>query len=267
MPFITTSDSVRIYYEESGQGEPLLLISGQSADHTYWNKIRDDFSDDYRVLVFDHRGTGRSDKPSEPPYTTPVFARDAIELLDELRVDRAHVYGHSMGGRIGQWIGIDYSRRLGALVLGGSTPGNAHGVPRTPEVDFRLSQASADPQKILEELGPLIVTKAWAEANPEGIEQMSQIRRTPEYVRKLHYQASEGHDSWDLLSTISVPTLIIHGSDDELNPVANARLLAKKVPGSKLHIVKGGRHAYMLDFREESARVVKSFLKEHSFQA
>lgn len=263
MPFIATPEGIRLWYEEVGQGEPLLLVSGQGADHSYWDGIRDDFADHYRVLVFDNRGTGQSDKPSAPPYSTRGFARDAIALLDRLGISCAHVYGHSMGGRIGQWLGIDYGQRLGALVLGASTPGNTHGVARAAEVNALLAHAPTDPHEALRAFGALIVTPAWLETHPENIEQMSQAARIPQYARRLHYQASEGHDSWNLLPTIGTPTLIIHGADDELNPAANAPLLATRIPGAELHIIKGARHGYMFDFREESSRVVNSFLARH----
>jgi pimeloyl-ACP methyl ester carboxylesterase len=265
MSLITTQDGLHLWYEEVGQGEPLLLVSGQGADHSYWDGIRDDFADHCRVIVYDNRGTGQSDKPSAPPYSTRGFARDAVALLDQLGISRAHVYGHSMGGRIGQWLGIDYGERLGALVLGASTPGNAHGVARAAEVNALLAHAPADPHEALKAFGSLIVTPAWLETHPESIMQMSQAARIPLYARRLHYRASEGHDSWKLLPRIGAPTLIIHGADDELNPVANASLLATRIPGAELHIIEDGRHGYMFDFREESSRVVNSFLSRHRF--
>ncbi len=124
MPFVTVPDGTRLYYEERGAGEPLLLISGNGRDHTDWNGVREDFAGRYRVIVSDHRGTGQSDKPSEPAYSIHGFAQDAVWLLDHLGIARAHVYGHSMGGMIGQWLGIEHAKRIGALVLGASAPSN-----------------------------------------------------------------------------------------------------------------------------------------------
>ncbi len=82
MPFVTVQDGTRLYHEESGEGEPLLLVPGQGQDHTSWNGIRSDFTRRFRVIVYDPRGTGQSDKPSAPPYSTHGFAQDAIALLD-----------------------------------------------------------------------------------------------------------------------------------------------------------------------------------------
>jgi pimeloyl-ACP methyl ester carboxylesterase len=79
----------------------------------------------------------------------------------------------------------------------------------------------------------------------------------------LLVQASAEHDSWDLLPTMSSPTLVIHGSEDQLNPTANAYLLAERIPGAELSLVKGGRHGYLAEFREEISRVVNGFLARH----
>jgi len=158
MPFVTVPDGTRLYYEEVGAGEPLLLISGNGRDHHDWNGVRDDFTDHYRVIVYDHRGTGQSDKPDAPPYSIQGFAHDAL---------------------------------------------------------------------------------------------------------RLHMQAAKGHDAYDLLPTIQAPTLVMHGSDDQRLPTANAYLLAGRIPGAELSIIQGGRHGFMVEFREEASRVVNEFLARH----
>jgi 3-oxoadipate enol-lactonase len=83
------------------------------------------------------------------------------------------------------------------------------------------------------------------------------------YVRQLHYRASEGHDAWDFLPTISAPTLVLHGSEDRMNPPANAHLLVKRIPGAQLSLIEGARHGYLIEFREEASRIVKAFLARH----
>src|SRR5262249_15655553 len=85
----------------------------------------------------------------------------------------------------------------------------------------------------------------------------------PAYALRLHYQASEGYDAWDLLPGIKAPTLVIHGSEDVVNMTANAYLLAERIPGAELYIVQGGRHGYASEFREEASRVVLDFLIRH----
>lgn len=264
MPYATTSDSTQLYFETLGNetGEPLLLINGQGGDHTGWDGVRDDFAGHYRVIVFDHRGTGQSDKPSEAPYSTRGFAQDVIAILDHLDIPRAHAYGVSMGGRICQWLGIDWPDRIGALILGCTTPGNAHGVRRPPEVDALMTSRSDDPDTAMALL-ETVFSPAWIAAHLDEIRQTWERPPIPEYAQRLHYLASEGHDTWDLLPTISAPTLVIHGSEDRLNPTENAYLLAERIPNAELYIVAGGRHGYFVEYHEEASRVVNAFLARH----
>lgn len=98
MGFATAPDGVRLYY---GDGQrTTLLVAGQGSDHRMWQSVVADFAQDHRVIVHDHRGTGQSDKPEAPPYSTRACQRDRVAILDDLGIDRAHAYGVSMAGRI-----------------------------------------------------------------------------------------------------------------------------------------------------------------------
>jgi pimeloyl-ACP methyl ester carboxylesterase len=264
MPFVNVGDA-NLYYETLGQGEPLFLVSGQGSDHRGWDAVREDFAARYQVIVWDHRGTGQSDKPTEPPYTTRGFARDAIALADHLGIQKFHAYGVSMGGRICQWLGLDYPDRIASLVLGCTTPGNAHGVRRPPEVDAVMANRPADPEEAARFLMQQMVSPAYIAAHPEYAEAYRERMRNPipTFAQKLHYQASEGHDTWDLLPGLKPPVLVIHGDEDYINVTANAYLLHERIPGAELHIVKGGRHGYFIEYREEASRIVLDFLGRH----
>ncbi|HEX2692295.1 MAG TPA: alpha/beta fold hydrolase [Kofleriaceae bacterium] len=260
MSFATAADGTRLAYQVLGSGPALLLVAGQASDHHIWTGVREAFASQYRVVTFDHRGTGDSDKPEAPPYSTRGFADDAIAVLDHLGIDRAHAYGMSMGGRIGQWLGVAYPERIGALILGCTTPGNAHGVRRPPHIDPILS--SGDPERML----PYLASLEWAAANRGFLaerEAWAVAHLVPPHARRLHYLASEGHDTWELLPRITAPTLVIHGGADEINVTANAPLLAQRIPGAELHIIPGARHVYFWDHGEEANRVVRAFLDRH----
>jgi 3-oxoadipate enol-lactonase len=260
MPYATAADGTHLYYEVAGDGPPLLLIAGQSQDRALWTGVRDDFAAKHRVIVFDHRGTGDSDKPEQPPYSTREFASDAVAILDQLSIPRAHAYGVSMGGRVAQWLAIDHPTRIGALVLGCTTPGNVHGVRRPPEVDPVLT--SGDPVRML----PFLVSPEWSQANQKFLIEnaaATRSRAVPPYARRMHYLASEAHDVWDRLPKITAPTLVVHGADDQINVPANAPLLVERIPGAVLHIIPGARHAYYWECRPAASDLVLGFLAQH----
>lgn len=253
----TAPDGTRLFFETLGEGSPLLLISGQAFDHHMWDEVRDDFAAHHHVIVYDHRGIGRSDAPLQADWSTRGFAQDAIAILDTLGLPDAHIYGFSMGGRIAQWLGIDHPARVRSLVLGATTPGNAHGVRRPASTDTIL--ASGDAVGLMD----LMVSPAWRSRHPEWLAMMAERARhpMPAHAQRLHYLASEGHDAWDLLPAITAPTLVIHGDADLINPAGNAGLLAGHIPGAHQHMLAGARHGYFWEQREVASQVVLDFLK------
>jgi 3-oxoadipate enol-lactonase len=116
MPTAKVGD-INIYYESHGDGEPLLLIMGYGSYSGHWAPLIPYLSPEYRVISFDNRGTGQSDKP-DIPYTIKMMADDASGLLDAIGVDAAHVFGVSMGGMIAQEFALNYPSKLKSLILG-----------------------------------------------------------------------------------------------------------------------------------------------------
>ncbi|QFZ19909.1 alpha/beta fold hydrolase [Saccharothrix syringae] len=259
MPFATTPDGVSLHYETGGRGAPLLLLAGQANNHHWWDPVRADFEDAFTVVVLDWRGTGASDRPDTDTYSTRGFAADARCVLDALGVDRAHVYGTSMGGRAAQWLAIDHPDRVDRLVLGCTTPGGRHGVERGPEV--RRSLARRDPEAARRALLELMYTPEWLRGNPGPFTTLGDDTMPP-HARRRHLIASGEHDAWDALPSITAPTLVVHGADDLFNPAANAPLLAGRIPGARLHLLPGARHAYFDEFRATASPLVLDFLSD-----
>ncbi|WP_432093297.1 alpha/beta fold hydrolase [Streptomyces sp. bgisy100] len=259
MPHAVSADGVRIAYQVRGAGDPLVLLAGQANSHHWWDGVREDFEGTHRTVTLDYRGTGDSDKPDEP-YSTEGFARDALAVLDDLGIDRAHVYGTSMGGRVAQCLAAHHPDRVRALVLGCTSPGGRHGIER--DRDVRASLARPEPAA-RQALLALMYTPAWAAAHP-GPRTTLGDPTMPAYARRRHLAASNGHDAWDVLPGIGAPTLVVHGSDDLLNPTANASLLAERIPGARLELIAGARHAYFDEFRAVAGPLVLNFLMEHS---
>ncbi|MEO3875250.1 alpha/beta fold hydrolase [Nonomuraea sp. B12E4] len=256
MPYATTPGGVKLSYQVRGDGPPLVLLPGQANDHRWWDPVRADFDAAYRTITFDYRGTGESDKPDEP-YTTRGFATDVLVVLDELGIDRARVYGTSMGGRVAQWLAADHPGRVTALVLGCSSPGGAHGIERDNGV--RRSLAQPDRAAAERALLELMYTPGWLATHPGPYHTIGDPGM-PAHARRRHLAASAGHDAWDALPSIAAPTLVVHGTDDVFNPAANAPLLAGRVPGAELRLIEGARHAYFEEFREVASPLVLDFL-------
>lgn len=252
MPHARASDGTKLFYSIEGSGPPLLLIAGQANSSRWWSQVRADFAARFTTIVTDHRGTGASDKP-DAPYSTQLFASDCVAILDDAGIDRAHVYGTSMGGRIAQWIAVSYGDRVDRLVLGCTSPGGQPAIERSATV--RKSLAQIDPMKARKALEDLMYTPAYkGPFNTLGDPNM------PPHARKRHLFASAEHDAWDVLPSIIAPTLVVHGTEDIFNPTANALLITERIPGARLHLIEGARHGYFEEFRSEATPLVMDFL-------
>ncbi|MER5259175.1 alpha/beta fold hydrolase [Streptomyces sp. NPDC002855] len=264
MPLAEAPDGTALHYEVHGSGHPLVLLGGQSNSHRWWDPVRDDFAAAYRTVVLDWRGTGESGHPETDSYSTPGFARDVVAVLDHAGIDSAHVYGTSMGGRVAQWIAADHPERVDRLVLGCTSPGAPHGIERGPEVRAALSQADASAAR--RALMELMYTPGWIAERERGSQKP--VFHTlgdpamPPHARRRHLRASARHDSWDALARITAPTLVVHGTDDVFNPTANAPLLADRIPGARMRLISGARHAYFEEFAREATPLVLDFLAE-----
>jgi pimeloyl-ACP methyl ester carboxylesterase len=230
-----------------------VLLAGQSNNHTWWDPVLSDF-EGHQLVTLDWRGTGDSDKPDEV-YSTRGFAGDVVAVLDSLGLANAHVYGTSMGGRVAQWLAIDYPERVDKLVLGCTSPGAAHGYERSQEI----RKALADPARTDRVLLELMYTPEWIAQNP-GPYYVLGDPSMPSYAKARHLVASNKHDAWDGLPGITAPTLILHGADDIFSPAANAQLLADRIPRARAELIAGARHAYFHEFRSVASPAVLAFL-------
>lgn len=258
MPYARTSGDIALYYEVHGCGEnALILLAGQANTHHWWDIARQDFDPFFRTVTCDYRGTGLSDKPDTDTYSTRGFVADVLAIMDDIGIEQAHVYGTSMGGRIGQWLAADYPERVDKLVLGCTSPGAPHGIERSKEVKRSLSQP--DPEAARRALLELMYSPAWLDAHP-GPHDTIGDPEMPDHARRRHLQASAKHNSWDVLPNITAPTLVVHGTEDAFNPAENARLLAERIPNSELNLIPGARHAYFEEYRDVAGPLVLRFL-------
>jgi len=260
------ANGARLYYEVYGKGEPLLLIMGLGANHLAWSAQVPVYAREFEVIVFDNRGTGRSDLPEGVDVTIPLMADDTAALLDALNVDSAHVYGVSMGGMIAQELALRHPEKVRSLILGATSPGGPHAVAPEPEALSALTgRANAADQAVSAGLLDVLFSPGYV--SEHGAELLERFQGNADYpptspeafVAQLG--ASARHNTYDRLPDIAAPTLILHGTDDPLLPVGNGRILAERIPGARLVVFEGARHGYMIEKQAEADAAVLDFLR------
>jgi 3-oxoadipate enol-lactonase len=240
----------------------VLLLPGQSNSHHWWDGLRETFGDQLQTVTFDYRGTGSTTSKEDmaPGYargwSTSSFADDALTVLDALGHDRFHVYGTSMGGRVAQMLALAAPDRVERLVMACTSPGGRHALERSQDVRRVLSQP--DRRARQRALFELFYTATWT-GRPEDSNLLGDPTMTHEALR-AHLRVSARHDAWDRLGRITTPTLLLHGTDDLMVPVDNARLIARRLPDVTVHIHEGGRHGFFEEFADELTPRIVGFL-------
>jgi len=268
MPIAKVGD-INIYYEIHGKGEPLVLIYGYAGHSGLWFRQIPILSKKYRVIAFDNRGVGRSDKP-DIPYTMGMMAGDIARLLDMVGINAAHMFGISMGGMIAQHFALNYPQRVISLILGCTTCGGIHMIQPEPEsmaalFDFeRLKKMTHE--EVTRQAMPFCYSQQFIARNPDIIEE--RVAKQLEYPTPGHGATRQagaimGHDTYELLPKIEPPTLVIAGDSDRLIPVENSRILASRIPEAERVVITGAGHEFFIEHAEEANRIVLGFLGRH----
>jgi 3-oxoadipate enol-lactonase len=248
--------------ERSGEGPPLLLIMGMSGTALHWGEpFLGELRHDFELLAYDHRGVGRSTRLAGP-VTIPQLAQDAAGLLDALAVAPAHVLGISMGGMVAQELVLARPDLVRTLTLGGTYCGGPASSPTSAEVLGRLAQPMIAGDRAAS------LRAAWeANVSPrmardadayERYLQIAQQRAVAVPVIMAQMQACAAHDTSARLGAVTAPTLVVHGSQDEMLAADNGRLIASAIPGARLEIMEGVGHLFFWEQPERSAELLRS---------
>jgi pimeloyl-ACP methyl ester carboxylesterase len=249
---------MNIRWESHGEGSTLLLIQGLGYGRWGWDPVVPGLAERYRVLTFDNRGIGESDKP-DGPYTARAMADDALQVLDEAGVERAHVLGASLGGMIAQELAVVAAERVDKLVLCCTTPGGPDAFP-LPEVTMKLfvEAPTLAPEVALRRF----VENALGSDPPVALVDEIFARRVanPPDPAGWQAQAAAGTTFVGIDGVIGAPTLILHGTEDNVVDVRNAELLEQRIPDSRLELIPGTGHMFFWEKPDTAVALVTEFL-------
>ena len=241
------NDPSALHWESHGDGPPVLLIMGLGLSAGAWWRSVPVLSRRLRVITFDNRGVGRS-KSSTYAYTTEAMADDAVSILDDLAIERVHLYGFSLGGMVAQQIALRHPARVRSLVLGATHPGGRRAAAPDPDVVAFIRRRGGMPTEeaawasVPYNYGPLSRTEH-VDRISDDIERRLQ-NPFNERAYRAQLLAASLHNCFGRLERIGAPTLVVHGARDRMIPVANARMTAERVPGARLQILKDAGHLY-----------------------
>ncbi len=258
-------NGTEIYYREYGEGEPLLLIMGLSANADWWGEeFVNELASRFKVVTFDNRGAGRSGKP-EGPYSISQMAADAACLMEHLGWASAHVLGASMGGMIAQELALEKPERVRRLVLMCTCCGGHEQVLASPEIYALLNipRKGLTPEDIAWASLPLLFPQEYIDENPAAMRAVVDAFLVAPIEPRCFVWQMAAITSWSdfpRLKDMRPPTLVITGSEDVLIPPQNSRILAGVIPESKLVVIKGAGHALQSMYPQQVAKEVLDFL-------
>jgi len=258
MPFVE-NQGAKIYWDEQGQGAPILLIMGLGYASCMWHRARPALARQYRTLAFDNRGVGLSDVPPGP-YSIATMATDAAAVLDAADISSAHVFGVSMGGMIAQEFALQFPARTRSLILGCTSPGGSSAIRAADKVTDILLVRSMTPEQARTAILPYIYDASTLQA-PIGED--VNLRRnwlpSPEgYTAQL--QAIRAWEAYSRIAQVTAPTLIIHGRSDGLIPAGNGELIARRIPGARLVVLEHASHMFLTDQTVPAMKEILAFL-------
>ncbi|MGD9107773.1 MAG: alpha/beta hydrolase [Gammaproteobacteria bacterium] len=265
MPFAKVNN-VKLYYEDHGQGFPLVLISGFGADHVVWDAVLPFLRPHYRIIRFDNRGAGRSDAPDEF-YDIETMADDTAALMDYLQIEQAYICGHSMGTSISLNFAFKYPHKVSKLIL-------CNGYPKINALStmvFKIFDRMIDAAVDVNILGDFFTPWCYANAVLSNLDNYPEVTariaygKTSKYPQtvigfKRQLEALLSFSIDEKLQKINAPTLLIAGSDDILTPLEDAQYLTERIPNTRLWVIDDTGHMTFVEKPQESSKIINDFL-------
>jgi pimeloyl-ACP methyl ester carboxylesterase len=263
MPFAQIGD-VKINYTVQGTGDWLVLVGGYaSGNWQAWGAQLTELAKSFQVLAFDNRGIGESDVP-DYPYTTLMMARDALGLMDQLGIEKAHVFGKSLGGNIGQWMALEQPQRLRSLVMT-STFAKPNQRLAAMVRWWMATAQEAGYDKLFPGLMSYFYTAEFYDANVTSIGRTVETLVAAKRPIKGFLHMGDSiltHDTWDRLGEIKTPALLMGGAEDIITPPRHIEEMAGRMRNAECHIIPKTLHGFMVE-RPDTFGMIVDFLKRH----
>jgi len=268
VPFIKLRN-LRFYYERVGTGPRLLIFNGSQGDlRQKPGPLDSPLSEHFEIVCHDQRGLGQTDRPDHP-YTMADYAEDAAALLDTLQWEQCLVLGMSFGGMVAQEFAVRFNSRIEKLVLACTSSGGAGGSSYPLDELQELPPSEREPKMI--EILDTRWNAAWRQSHSEELRSLLAFRNPStdpgagepnrELGARRQLEARRGHDTWERLGQITVPTLCCGGRYDGIAPPKNMERLVSKLPNGSLELFEGG-HLFLLQAPHAWKRIA-DFLLGH----
>jgi len=247
-------DDIELYYEVHGDGEPIIFSHGWMCDCSVWNSQIDFFSKKYKVIAYDHRGHGKSDKP-KANYSIEILSNDLYSIIKELNLDKVTLVGHSMGGMTALTFALNHPDKVSKLVLVGTSAKMTF----SGYIQLWIMTHIFSSESFTRGMIDFQYHEPSEQIKKEAFER---AMRTPKFAAYGCFtEFMKNYDNKDRVSKIKVPTLIVVGEKDKATPVEMSQYLNREIEGSKLQIIPDSKHMVMIDKPKELNGIIEEFIR------
>jgi pimeloyl-ACP methyl ester carboxylesterase len=256
-------NDISVYYEQHGEGEPVVFIPGFSSDHTIWGAVVDSFKAKYQVLLFDNRGSGQTDVP-KGPYSIEGMTEDLVALCSQLGINQAHFIGNSMGGFILQTLAYRYPKLVKTATISHSAATIHAPFHIYVDAQLELLKAGAPLESLIK------ASSSWAFSyqfltKPGMLQQLVQLTLDnpfpfTETGYEGQYAALDQFDSSAWVNQIKVPTLVLSSDQDLIFREALGRWLSEQIPNARYYCFSDCGHLPQIEYPEKFFEVVDKFI-------
>jgi pimeloyl-ACP methyl ester carboxylesterase len=250
-----------IYYEDRGDGEPLVLIPGFASGAWSWEKQTEALSRNFRVITFDPRGVANSSIADDAEVSIRGIADDVVRLMDALGIGEAHAVGISFGGFVAQELAIKYPERVKKLVLACTSFGGPNHVAAV--TDIYAAFVSMEGLNSAERIRKYLSVSFAADTDPDVVERFCTLRERnpiPERVYTAQLMSAMSFNAEERVPAIAANTLVITGDRDPVVPMKNSLNLVDAIPHAHLAVIPYAGHMAFVERADEFNRIVEDFL-------